>query len=83
MGNKKSLKKGVPFWGKLCACLVCAIVAVGAAGDSTQQMKAAGASSIASLEQKAKEIAEQTKSVSSRSTIWTRTSTKTRTPWIW
>lgn len=59
MGNKKSLKKGVPFWGKLCACLVCAVVAVGAAGDSTQQMKAAGSSSIASLEQKAKELAEQ------------------------
>lgn len=59
MGNKKSLKKGVPFWGKLCACLVCAVVAVGAASDSTQQMKAAGSSSIASLEQKAKELAEQ------------------------
>lgn len=59
MGNKKTLKKGVPFWGKLCACLVCAVVAVGTAGDSTRQMKAAGASSIASLEQKAKELAEQ------------------------
>lgn len=59
MGNRKTLKKGVPFWGKLCACLVCAVVAVSVAGDSTLQMKAAGASSIASLEEKAKEIAKE------------------------
>lgn len=59
MGKKRKLKKGVPFWGRLCACLVCAFVTVGAAGDSTLQRKAAGASSIESLEQKAKELAEQ------------------------
>lgn len=58
MGNVKS-KKGVPFWGKLCAGLVCAAFAVSAAGDVTLQMKAAGASSIASLEEKAKQIAEE------------------------
>lgn len=57
MGIKKSLKKGVPFWGKMCAGLVCAAVTVSFAADATLQLKAAGESSIASLEAKAKQIA--------------------------
>lgn len=59
MGNKKSRKKGALVWTRLCACVLSAAVFVGASGDSTLQTKAAGASSIASLEQKAKEIAEE------------------------
>ncbi len=59
MGKVSKQKRGVPFWGKLGAGLVCAVFAVGFAGDCTTQIKAMGASSIASLEEKAKELAEQ------------------------
>ena len=52
-------KKGVPFWGKLCAGLTCAIVAMSVAGDCSLQLKAAGASSIADLEQQAQKIKEE------------------------
>lgn len=41
----------------MCAGLVCAVFAVGYAADTTIQLKAAGQSSIASLEAKAKQIA--------------------------
>ena len=57
MGIGKS-KKGVPFWGKMCAGVICAVLAMSVAGDSTLQMKAAGESSIASLEAKAQQIRE-------------------------
>lgn len=59
MGNKKSGKKGVPFWGKMCAGIVCAVLVMNVAGDSTLQMKAAGESSIASLEAKAQKLKEE------------------------
>ena len=59
MGNGKSKKKGVPFWGKMCAGLICAVLAMSVAADSTLQMKAAGESSIASLEAQAKKIKEE------------------------
>ena len=59
MGIKKTKKKGVPFWGKMCAGIVCAALAVSVAADSTLQIRAAGESSIASLEAKAKKIKEE------------------------
>lgn len=59
MGNGKTLKKGVPFWGKLCACFVCAVVVMSIVGDCTLQMKAAASSSIASLEAKAQKLKEE------------------------
>lgn len=59
MGNKKAGRKDVPFWGKMCAGIIMAVFAVNFAGDCTLQMKAAGASSIASLEEKAKQLAEE------------------------
>ena len=58
MGIRK-LKKGVPFWGKMCAGFICAALVMSVAGDSTLQMKAAGESSIASLEAKAQQIKEE------------------------
>ena len=58
MGNGKK-KKGVPFWGKVCAGFVCAVMIMAVAGDSTMQIRAAGESSIASLEAKAKKIKEE------------------------
>lgn len=58
MGNVKA-KRGIPFLGKICAGLVCATVIMNVAGDSTLQMKAAGASSIADLEQQAQKIREE------------------------
>ncbi len=57
MGIKKSIKKGVPFWGKMCVGFVCAAVAMSFAADCTVQLRAAGQSSIASLEAKAKQLA--------------------------
>lgn len=59
MGKKAIVKRGVPFWGKMGVGIICALFAVSFAGDSTAQLKAAGASSIASLEAKAKELAEE------------------------
>lgn len=59
MGIGKSKRIGVPFWGKMCAGVVCAVLAMGIAGDSTLQTRAAGASSIASLEEKAKQLQEE------------------------
>ena len=59
MGIVKSKKRGVPFWGKMCAGIVCAVMIMGVAGDSTRQMRAAGESSIASLEAKAQKIKEE------------------------
>lgn len=59
MGNGKSPKKGVPFWGKLCVCFVSAVTVLSIAGDCTLQMKAAGQSSIASLEAKAQKLKEE------------------------
>lgn len=58
MGNGK-MKKGLPFWGKVCAGVLCATLVMGVAGDSTLQTKAAGESSIASLEAKAQKIKEE------------------------
>ncbi len=59
MGIVKSYRKGVPFWGKLCAGLVCASAVMFYAGDCTLHIKAAGASSISELEDKAKEIQQE------------------------
>lgn len=59
MGMGKSKKKGVPFWGKVCAGAICAVMVMSVAGDSTLQMKAAGESSIASLEAQAQKIKEE------------------------
>lgn len=59
MGICKSKKKGVPFWGKMCAGVVCAVLAMNIAGDSTRQMRAAGESSIASLEAKLQQIQKE------------------------
>lgn len=59
MGNGKIKRKGVPFWGKMCAGVLCAALAMSVAGDSTLQIRAAGESSIASLEAKAQKIKEE------------------------
>lgn len=59
MGNGKTLKRGVPFWGKLCACFACAVVAFSVLGDCTLQMRAAGETTLASLEAKAKKLQEE------------------------
>ena len=60
MGNVKNpKKKGVPFWGKLCACFVCAVIAMSVAGDCVLQMQAAGASTIEDLEAKAQKLKEE------------------------
>ncbi len=59
MGQKKTSRKRVPLCVKMCACLVCAAAVMGYAADTTVQLKAAGQSSIASLEAKAKQLAEE------------------------
>lgn len=59
MGNGKTLKKGVPFWGKLCSCFLCAVAVMSVLGDSSMQMRASASSSLASLEAKAQKLKEE------------------------
>ncbi len=58
MGKKKAPRR-VPFWGKLCACFACAVVALSVMGDCALQMKASAQSSIAALEAKAQKLKEE------------------------
>lgn len=62
MGNVKRRKARVPFWGKLCASLLCAVMVVSTAADSNALIKASASSSqeeIAALEKKISELNKQ------------------------
>lgn len=53
------MPKAARFWGKLCACFLCAAVAMSVLGDSSLQIRASASSSIASLEAKAQKLKEE------------------------
>lgn len=51
--------KAARFWGKFCACFLCAAAAFSVMGDCALRMKASASSSIASLEAKAQKLKEE------------------------
>lgn len=62
MGNVKKGRHSVPFWGKLCASLLCAVMLVSSAADSGAMVKASASSSqdeIAALEKKISDLNKQ------------------------
>ena len=58
----KSNNKAVPFWGKLCAALLCAILLMGFAGDNVRMITAASSgvdSTISDLQKQSEKLQQQ------------------------